>query len=211
MIKYALGSALLALSLQTFAAPATKEQPVAADAPADSVETAYITDRIYAPVRLEASEKAKLLHDGLVSGTPVTVLERNEKTGYAKIKTASGLEGWVRVQYLNREAAAPVLLEQANAQLAQLQLEKKALEDELIAIKQISASQIDAHQRNVDLVKQNQLLISEKEVLLADNARLKDRTQQRWFLYGGLLLGLGALICAACIALGKKRRSDGWA
>lgn len=207
MIRRSLALALLLASTSALAAPKAAETTTAPAA----AETVYITDRVYAPVRSEAGERSKLLHDGLVSGTQVTVLERNDKTGYAKIKTNNGLEGWVRVQYLNREAAAPILLEQANAQLAQLQVEKKALEDELIAIKQISSSQIDAHQRNVELVKQNQLLLSEKEVLLADNARLKDRNQQRWFLYGGLLLGLGALLCAACIALGKKRRNDGWA
>lgn len=207
MIKHLLAASAMAVSLQAFAAPATQTSDAAVSTP----DTAYITDRVYAPIRAEASDKAKLLHDGLVSGTQVTILEQNDKNGHAKIKTTTGLEGWVRVQYLNREPAAPVLLEQANAQLAQLQLEKKALEDELIAIKQISASQIDTHQRNAELVKQNQLLMSEKEVLLADNARLKDRNQQRWFLYGGLLLALGALLCAACIALGKKRRNDGWA
>lgn len=179
--------------------------------PFSHAEMFYITDRVYAPLRAEASERSKLLHEGLVSGTPVTVLERNEQAGVSKVKTDSGLEGWLRNQYLSREAAMPVLLEQANAQIAKLQTEKQALEEELIAIRQISASQIDTHQRNAELVKQNQLLISEKEVLLTDNSRLKDRQQQRWFLYGGLLLALGALVAAASIGLGKKRRNDGWA
>ena len=209
MIKRALLATCLIASSHVVAVPNNTAAATTEVAPVTN--TAYITDRVYAPVRADASDKAKLLHDGLVSGTEVIILEQNEKTGHTKIKTTAGLEGWVRAQYLNREPAAPVLLEQANAQLAKLQTENKALEDELIAIKQISASQIDAHQRNVDLVKQNQLLISEKEVLLADNARLKDRNQQRWFLYGGLLLALGALLCAACLALGKKRRNDGWA
>ena len=171
----------------------------------------YITDKLYAPLRSEQSEKGKLLHDGLESGTQVIVLERNEQTGYARVRTADNLEGWLRSQYLSSDAAAIVQLEQANAQIAKLQAEKSQAEEELLSIKQIAASQIDTHQRNAELVKQNQLLISEKEVLMTDNERLQQRNNQTWFLYGGFLVAISALICALIPSLGKKRRSDGWA
>lgn len=171
----------------------------------------YITDQVYAPLRADQNEKSKLLHNGLESGTAVTLLEKNDKTGYARIQTADKLEGWIRTQYLTTEATASVQLEQANALIAQLQAEKIALEEELVSIKQISSSQIDTHERNAELVKQNQLLISEKEVLLTDNERLKDRNNQTWFLYGGLLVALSSIISILIPRLGKKRRSDGWA
>ncbi len=171
----------------------------------------YITDKLYAPVRSEAGEKGKLLHNGLESGTAITVLENNDKAGYARIRTSENLEGWVRTQYLSSEPPVSVQLEQANAQIAQLQAEKAQLEEELVAIKQISSSQIDTHQRNAELVKQNQLLIGEKEVLQTDNERLKDRNDQTWFLYGGLLVALSAIVAALIPRLGKKRRYDGWA
>ena len=171
----------------------------------------YITDRVYAPLRSEQGEKGKLLHDGLESGTAVTVLERNEQTGYARVRTADHVEGWLRSQYLSSDASATVQLEQANAQIARLQAEKTQLEEELLAVKQISASQIDTHERNTELVKQNQLLISEKEVLMTDNERLQQRNNQTWFLYGGFLVAISALRCALIPRLGKQRRNDGWA
>ena len=172
--------------------------------------TQYITDKLYAPVRSEAAEKGKLLHSGLESGTAVNVLEKNDQTGYARIRTADNIEGWVRTQYLGTEPTASVQLEQANAQIAQLQAEKVQLEEQLVAIKQISSSQIDTHERNAELVKQNQLLISEKEVLMTDNERLKNRNNQTWFLYGGFLVAISSIVCALIPKLGKKRRYDGW-
>ena len=130
--------------------------------------------------------------------------------GYAKIRTANNVEGWVRTQYLSSEPTASVQLEQANAQIAQLQSEKNRLDGELVSIKQISSSQIDTHERNAELVKQNRLLIGEKEVLMTDNERLKNRNDQTWFLYGGMLVAISSIISILIPKLGRKRRSDGW-
>ena len=170
----------------------------------------YITDQVYAPVHAEQNEKSKVLHNGLESGTAITILEKNDQTGYAKIRTANNIEGWVRTQYLIAEPTASVQLEQANAQIAHLQSEKARLDEELVSIKQISSSQIDTHERNAELVKQNRLLIGEKEVLMTDNERLKNRNTQTWFLYGGMLVAISSLISILIPKLGKKRRSDGW-
>jgi SH3 domain protein len=170
----------------------------------------YITDKVYAPVHAEQNEKSRLLNNGLESGTAVTIIEKNDQAGYAKIRTANNVEGWVRTQYLSSEPTASVQLEQANAQIAQLQSEKTRLDEELVSIKQISSSQIDTHERNAELVKQNRLLIGEKEVLITDNERLKNRNSQTWFLYGGMLVAISSLISVLIPKLGRKRRSDGW-
>lgn len=170
----------------------------------------YITDKLYAPVRSEQGEKGKLSHNGLESGTAVTVLEKNEQTGYAKIRTTGGVEGWIRTQYLSAEPVAAIQLEQANAQIAQLQEKNRKQEEELIAVKQISTSQIDTHERNAELVKQSQLLISQMEVLKTDNDRLKSRNSQTWFFYGGILVALSSIIATLIPRLSKKRRHDGW-
>ncbi len=172
--------------------------------------TQYITDKLYAPLRAEEGEKGKIINNDLMSGATVTVLEKNEKTGYAKVRTADNLEGWIRLQYLSVEPVARVELEQLNSQFAKLQAEKTRIASELVGIKQMYSSQIDVHQRNAELVKQNQLLISEKEVLQMDNERLKDRSSRTWFLYGGFLVAISALIAALIPRLSKKRRNDGW-
>lgn len=170
----------------------------------------YITDKVYAPVRAEQNDKSKLIHDGLTSGTAVTLLEKNDKTGYAHIRTADNIDGWVRAQYLSTEAPASMQLEQANARIAQLQTEKQQIEEQLVALKQISTSQIDTHKRNTELVKQNSLLIADKELLTTDNERLKDRKNQTWFLYGGLLVALSCIVCVLLSKLFTKRRNNGW-
>lgn len=170
----------------------------------------YITDKVYAPVHAEQNEKSKLLHNGLESGKAVTVLERNDKTGYVHIQTSDNIDGWIRSQYLSTEAPISLQLEQANALIAQLREEKKHIEEQLITIKQISTSQIDTHARNAELVKQNSLLIADKELLTTDNERLKDRKNQTWFLYGGLLVALGCIVSVLLSKLLTKRRNDGW-
>lgn len=170
----------------------------------------YITDKLYAPVRSEQGEKGKIIHNGLESGTSIEVLEKDEKSGYARIRTGDNIEGWIRLQYLSEIPAASIQLEQANAKIAELQAEKTPLEEELTATKQICSSQIDAHERNIELVKQNQLLISEKEVLQTDNQRLKDRNSQTWFIYGGLMVALSSILVALLPRISKKRRNDGW-
>ena len=172
--------------------------------------TQYITDKLYAPVRTEQGEKGKTVHNGLESGTAVEVIEKDEKSGYARIRTGNNLEGWVRLQYLSEAPVASIQLEQANAKIAELQAEKLQLEEQLTSTKQICSSQIDAHERNIELVKQNQLLISEKEVLQTDNERLKDRNSQTWFIYGGLMVVLSSILAALLPRIGKKRRNDGW-
>jgi len=151
------------------------------------------------------------MHKGLESGTQIIVLEKNDQTGYTRIRTSNDIVGWIRTQYLSSEPAASTKLDQANAQIAQLQTEKSQLDEELVSIKQIASSQIDTHERNAELVKQNQLLISENEVLATDNERLKDRNKQTWFLYGVLVLAMSIFINALIPRLGKKRRNDGWA
>ena len=172
--------------------------------------THYITDKVYAPVYAEQNDKSKLLSNGLASGTAITVLEQNNKTGYARIRSADNLEGWVRVQYLSTEAPVNLQLEQANAHIAQLQTEKNQIEEQLVALKQISTSQIDTHARNAELVKQNSLLIADKQLLTTYNERLKDRQNQTWFLYGGLLVALSCIVSVLLSKLFTKRRNDGW-
>lgn len=170
----------------------------------------YITDTLYAPLRSEQGEKGKILHNGLASGTAIHVLEKDDKTGYAKIRTGDNMEGWIRLQYLSEAPVASVQLEQANARIAELQAENTQLSEQLTSIKQIASSQINAHERNIELVKQNQLLISEKEVLQTDNERLKDRNSQTWFLYGGFMVAISCILATLIPRLGKKRRNDGW-
>lgn len=172
--------------------------------------THYISDKLHAPLRAEQGEKAKILHSGLESGTPVELLEKNDKTGYARIRTGENLEGWVRLQFLSEVPTASMQLEQASAAISELQSKNAALEQELTSIKQIASSQIDIHERNTVLVEQNQLLSNEKEVLKADNDRLKERNDQTWFLYGGILVVLSALTAALIPRIVRRRRNDGW-
>ncbi|MBT3625257.1 MAG: peptide-binding protein, partial [Gammaproteobacteria bacterium] len=56
----------------------------------------YIRDMIYVPLRGGESTKHKIIHRGIRSGTPLERLQTNEQTGYTRVRTADGLEGWLQ-------------------------------------------------------------------------------------------------------------------
>ena len=201
-------------------------------------QTLYVSDQLYVPVRGGKGSEFKILHRGLATGTRVDLLEADTGDGWTKIKTNQGLEGWIRSQYLVREPIARIKLQQANAQVSQLSSELDSLKqnltllqnenqnnlgvvasltesesnlsNELEEIKRISGSSIRLQEQNNDLLQQNQLLKNEIEVLRADNKRLSDNQNQRWFIYGGCLVAVGALLSTLLLFLKPKNRYSDW-
>lgn len=159
--------------------------------------------------------------------------------GWTKVKTPGGLEGWIRSQYLEDEATAAIQLarlvgkskktealfaqnrEQINAlknenrelanTKASLEKSKAALEKELEQIKRVSGDAIRINQQHQQLLQETQMLKSEIEGLTAENVRLKENTQQTWFLYGILCFAAAILIVALLPHLRPKKRSSEWA
>ena len=60
-------------------------------------ETVYIKDTLYVPLRGGQSQGHRILHRGLKSGLKLERLETNDETGYSKVRTEAGLEGWLQV------------------------------------------------------------------------------------------------------------------
>ena len=68
-------------------------------------ETRYVSDRLEITMRSGTSTSHGILRM-LRSGTPVEVLETDKKSGYSRIKTRSGKEGWVLTRFLMNGPAA---------------------------------------------------------------------------------------------------------
>jgi SH3 domain protein len=80
-------------------------------------ETAYVTDMLRLGIH-NASDTSDRPFDNLVSGTPLEVLER--QPNYARVRTPSGQEGWVKSAYLVDEKPAQARIADAEAEVTRL-------------------------------------------------------------------------------------------
>ena len=93
--------------------------------------TVYIDDTLYAPVRSGQGTQFRILHNGLRSGTAVTLLEQSGDSGYSKIRTSQGIEGWVPTRYLTNQPIARDRLDAANSELEQARNELEELQNRM--------------------------------------------------------------------------------
>ncbi|MCB1614404.1 MAG: TIGR04211 family SH3 domain-containing protein [Pseudomonadales bacterium] len=202
-------------------------------------ETWYVSDMQYVPLRSGPGNDYRIIHKGLPSGTAMTIIEIDRDTGYSKIKTLKGTEGWIRSQYLVDEPTAKIQLDelkmkierssQSNAEnqatidelsrtVENLETEKSAIEAslaktaaELTELKKISGSTVEINQKNKILLQKNHLLENELDVLKAENQRLEQSSDRKMFLQGGGMV-LVALLLGVWLSGIKRRKSysSGW-
>ncbi len=201
-------------------------------------KTVYIDDTLYAPVRSGEGTQFRILHNGLRSGTPVELLERAE-SGYSRIRTPDGIEGWIVSRYLSEQpiardrlasvqqqlertrselAGVRETLEQTQAERDQLAAVENRLEDrsealaeELREIKAISANAIEIKERNQELLEVNQRLRNDVEVLTAEKERLEAKKESDFMLLGAGLVLLGVILALVVPMLKPTRKHDTWA
>ena len=201
-------------------------------------DTVYIRDVIYVPLRGGQSSEHRILHQGIRSGTVLERVEINEETGFSRVRTSSGLEGWIQSQYLVTEPIARDRLEamedrvqvlessnsnfesQLSAELEKvgnavntieaLEQEKEVLNQELSRITTLAADVININDRNGELQAEVQSLNQQIEDLTVMNADLKDQTNQTWYMVGAATIFAGMLLG---IWFGRQmfgRRDVGW-
>lgn len=199
-------------------------------------ETRYISDKIYVPLRVGDSTKHRIIHRGLPSGEKLELLETNEDSGYSRVKTDRGVEGWLPSHYLVESPVARSLLNSAKQEAAELsksnkelreqlksttqsstetsntvsdlEQENTALSEELAEIKRVSASAIKLDEDNRRLLQSNQMLSSEVDVLKTDNTRLREDKENEFFLNGAFAVLIGVMITLIIPKMMPKRRSD---
>lgn len=203
-------------------------------------ETMYIRDILYVPLRGGQSSEHRILHRGLPSGTKVERMEINEDTGYSRIRTDQGLEGWLQTQYLVDEPIASEKLASVTARLeelearhqqallrlrqasetnvtmgdttATLQEKNEALANEIEEITALAANVIAIDEENKQLNEERDGLLAEIQQLNETNESLLDDDAQHWFLRGAGTILLGLLFG---LWVGRRiyhrRNTGGWA
>ena len=200
-------------------------------------ETRYITDQIESTLRAGESTRFKILKM-LPSGTRVEVLDINQTTKYARVRTADGAVGFVPEAQLQNEPAARNRLAELETRLAELQQEpdalaarlakvqnehsdlqsgyqtlereKQLLEQQLATIRHASANVMDIANDRERLRLQVANLTRTRADLEQENRDIKNQTNQRWFLIGtGVLIG-GILLGLILPHLRLGRRKSNW-
>jgi SH3 domain protein len=208
MIRPVIRSSLL-LSVCLLAAAVTRAEP------------GWVSDQIEVTLRTGPSTSNAITRM-LRSGTQIEIVERDDDTGYARVRTSSGTEGWVLTRYLMNEPPARQQLErltsqlntattegsslgsqltaiksqydQATATIASLERDKANVERELNEIKQTAANAIEIDRQNRDLRQQLADAEIKVSILQQENESLSGQTTRNWFLAGALVLFVGVVM-----------------
>ncbi|WP_430462920.1 TIGR04211 family SH3 domain-containing protein [Thalassolituus sp. LLYu03] len=205
-------------------------------ASASAVEKRYVTDTLWLQLRSGPSQEFRILK-ALPSGEHLIYLEEDAETGYTKVQTDKGLEGYVLTRFLETEPVAKEKLILANRDLDKMKAELDAartqrdqfqaeverlksersglgrentdLEKELDRVKNISANALTLDEKVKLMSQRNQELEIQVEALTTENTQLSDNRQQTYILYGGALVFAGILAGLILPNL-RSRRSSGW-
>lgn len=171
----------------------------------------------------------------VASGTRLEVLELATESGYSRVRTSSGTEGWVLSRYLMNQPSARAQIEKLTRQLtgtnaqgtslgsqlaavrkeynsakrriSMLENEKSALESELAEIRRAAADVLGINQQNKNLMDE---LAAEKiraDTLEQKNRQLSSQNTRYWFMSGALVLLVGILLGIWVPRIRWQRRS----
>jgi len=201
-----------------------------------AAETRYVSDSLEIQMRTGKGTQYRILRM-LPSGTALEVLEVDQENGYSRVRTPSGVEGWVLSRFLMQGRAARDQLADAEKKLARLELENRKLTASLEDVQQTKGS-LDTEREQ--LVKENRRLSQELEEirrtassalaidaenkelksrivayerqaqsLQQENEGLKDRTARDWFMVGAGVVILGMII-GLIIPRIRWRKKSSW-
>ena len=184
-----------------------------------AAETRYITDEPQIPLLDSPCTNCVTVHPGLVLGTPLTVAE--VENDWTQVTTEEGIQGWLPSLYLTSEQVSAESLDaegrnlrdeniRIRNQLTEIASANDQLQVELSTVRKLSANALLLQEQNEELIRRNRILQSDIDVLTASRDQLESDSRQRWFLYGGLTLFLGALLAMILPTLKPRRRYSEW-
>jgi len=169
------------------------------------------------------------------SGMQLEVLERDAESGYSRVMTPGGTEGWVLTRYLMNERSAREQLEtltsdltnatsrgsslgsqltaikgeydSANRRIDALEREKAAAEKELADIKRTAANVLGINEQNKSLMDQLATAQIRADTLEQENLQLSSQTTRYWFMSGALVLLIGVILGIWLPRIRWQRRS----
>jgi SH3 domain protein len=184
-------------------------------------ETVWVSDQFEITLRSGPST-SNAIDRMLSSGTQLEILERDAESGYARVTTNAGTEGWVLTRYLMNEASAREQLTTLTGQLtnansegnslesqlvaiksehdaatrsiSSLERQKQGLEQELNEIKRTAANVLAINNQNKDLREQLAAAEIQAATLEQQNRQLSGQSTRYWFMAGALVLLFGMIL-----------------
>jgi len=194
--------------------------PLLSPLSASAETTRYVSDELEITMRNGQGVKFGI-RKMLSSGTQLDVIE-TDPTGYSKVRTGTGVEGWVLTRYLSSTPSSRNRLAASEQKVANLELEIAKYKSE---IESLSSQNSDTDSQNLSLTETSQRLSKEldtlrrtasnavaldnqnrllkeklqeidhqTQLLIIENSSLKDNNAKTWFLVGAAVLIAGLLL-----------------
>lgn len=200
-------------------------------------ETRYISDELTVTVRSGEDASYRVLEE-LKSGTQVEVLSQNAESGYTRVRTPDGTEGFVLTRYLMGDTPAQVRVAELQEQLEEIEQNPEGLRQELNELRSehqslrlrydsLEFENVQLTQRmesirenatNVvalmderdEVLQRANRLSTELDELRVRNLELENHSDKKWFMAGAGVLILGVLIGVILPRVSGRRRGSGW-
>ena len=197
-------------------------------------QSAWVSDQFEVTLRTGPST-SNAIELMVTSGTRLEILEQDPETGYSRVRTGGGTEGWVLTRYLMDEPSAREQLEALTSQLTNATSEGASMTSQLNAIRgeydtatsrirqleqdnaRLQANIDDISQKAANTLaidRQNQELrqkLTDAEiqvnVLEEEKDQLLGQSNRNWFITGSLVLFGGVLLGLILPRMQFQRRS----
>lgn len=199
-------------------------------------DTRYVSDVFEVNLRTGPSNEHAILRL-LPSGASLEALETDAATGYTRVRTRGGIEGWVLSRYLMAEPAARQQIEALRARVlaaeseagqqaeargqaeatrdeaaqraGSLEQENERLAAELDQVRKAAADVLAIDERNRALQQRIAEMDGDLAAVRRENDALTDGSKRDWFLAGAGAVGLGVVLGLVLPRI-RLRRKSGW-
>lgn len=190
----------------------------------------YVSDVVYIALRSDKDPQSSIVQRSIISGTKLSFIR--EETGtdnnlWSLVISPEGNEGWVRSYSLTVEPTAAMKLsnlpsgvqdsakvivenQSLKLQLEKLQNEHQQLLADTEDMRQAATTSLNLEEDNQKIHAEFQLIQTERDMLKAENERLKDTDRFHQWVYGGGLLIVGVLLSFLLQAFGRRKRHSEW-
>ena len=181
----------------------------------------WISDQFEVTLRTGKSTRQSIIRV-LASGTKVTVLEQDDESGYTRVRTSDGREGWVLTRYLISSQTARLQLPQLQTrlrnseetrrqllarireleqerrdlqtQLGRTETSSRGLQQQLDKIRELSSDTIQLDDQIKRLKKQQ--IYNKRHIgeLESMNRELSASSNREWFIVGAAVVMFGLLL-----------------
>lgn len=220
-MKFSLFSSLLLVAAMSVASAA-------------SAQSAWVSDEFEVTLRTGPST-SNTIELMVPSGTQLQILEEVPESGYTRVRTGGGTEGWVLTRYLMGEPSAREQLEMLSRQLTDANEDGASMDAQLGAIRneydaanrmirgleadnaelQGQLQDISSRAANTLAIdRQNQELqqkLTDAEIRISvleqEKDRLASQSNRNWFITGSAVLIVGVLLGLVLPRMKFQRRS----